>query len=559
MNQLQDLVVELRMEAFYSPMGAFIRASLLLLLASFAAAADEAERQPEDAAAELEGLLIGNIVLDKSDVFDLTDPRENNFLYRLANKLHIVTKDKVITKQLLLKPGEPYSKRLADESERILRDNKYLYDAVLTPKKTAEGTADLHVATRDVWTLKPILSVSRRGGENKTSFGIQELNLVGRGQKILLERTEDVDRTSNTFEFFDQHLGRSWISAAVLFADSSDGQTQFLSLVRPFYALDTRWAAGMTAFDSDSRRALYDLGEEAAEYQQQRQRFSAFGGWSSGLRDGWVRRYSAGVVFDDNQFSPVVDGVLPPAVPEDREFIYPFLGIEVLQDQFETAQNREQIDRTEDFYTGTRFSATLGWADESAGSSQDALLYTASYGRGFGSLQKKALLLSASASGRQESGDSRNVLVGIDARYFNQQSDKRVFYATVSGTLGHDLDLDNVVELGGDSGLRGYPLRYQSGDSKLLLTVEQRYFLDWYPFRLFRIGGAIFADAGRTWGDNPVGGQSQGWLRDVGFGLRFASTRSGVDKIVHLDIAFPLDGDPSIDNVQILLESKKRF
>jgi hypothetical protein len=29
--------------------------------------------------------------------------------------------------------------------------------------------------------------------------------------------------------------------------------------------------------------------------------------------------------------------------------------------------------------------------------------------------------------------------------------------------------------------------------------------------------------------------------------------------VFHLDIAFPLDGDPTIDEVQILLESKSSF
>jgi hypothetical protein len=49
-------------------------------------------------------------------------------------------------------------------------------------------------------------------------------------------------------------------------------------------------------------------------------------------------------------------------------------------------------------------------------------------------------------------------------------------------------------------GLRGYPLRYESGTSRGLLTVEQRFYTDWYPFRLVRFGAAIFGDVGRTWG-----------------------------------------------------------
>jgi hemolysin activation/secretion protein len=147
----------------------------------------------------------------------------------------------------------------------------------------------------------------------------------------------------------------------------------------------------------------------------------------------------------------------------------------------------------------------------------------------------------------------------LSARYYRHHSAKRLFFATMNVTVGGDLDLDNPVQLGGDSGLRGYPLRYQSGDAKILLTVEQRYFTNWYPFRLLRLGGAVFFDAGRTWGENPLGANNLGWLRDIGLGLRFATTRSGVRKIVHLDVAFPLDGDQSIDDVQILLESKRSF
>lgn len=93
----------------------------------------------------------------------------------------------------------------------------------------------------------------------------------------------------------------------------------------------------------------------------------------------------------------------------------------------------------------------------------------------------------------------------------------------------------------------------------MLLTVEQRYFTDWYPFRLARVGGAIFADVGRVWGQNPLGGEPLGWLTDVGIGLRLAPTRSSAGKVLHIDLAFPLDGDDTIDNVQILLEAKRSF
>ena len=76
---------------------------------------------------------------------------------------------------------------------------------------------------------------------------------------------------------------------------------------------------------------------------------------------------------------------------------------------------------------------------------------------------------------------------------------------------------------------------------------------------VFRVGGAAFFDIGRTWGESPVSTPSQGLLKDVGIGLRFGNSRSGLGNIIHVDLAFPLDGDSSIEDVQILLETKERF
>src|SRR5258708_33275440 len=106
--------------------------------------------------------------------------------------------------------------------------------------------------------------------------------------------------------------------------------------------------------------------------------------------------------------------------------------------------------------------------------------------------------------------------------------------------------------LGGDNGLRGYPLRYESGTSRALLTIEQRFYTDWYPFRLVRVGGAIFADVGRTWGSGAIGNSDPGLLRDVGFGLRLRNTRSGLGHGLPLDFAFPLNNPVGIPTLQVL-------
>jgi hypothetical protein len=64
---------------------------------------------------------------------------------------------------------------------------------------------------------------------------------------------------------------------------------------------------------------------------------------------------------------------------------------------------------------------------------------------------------------------------------------------------------------------------------------------------------------GRTWGRDITGAESLGLLKDIGVGLRFGSSRSSFGNVIHVDLAFPLDGDDSIDSVQIVVETKAKF
>ncbi|MDJ0709994.1 MAG: BamA/TamA family outer membrane protein [Woeseiaceae bacterium] len=511
------------------------------------------------ATVDLEGATIRNVALDKANIFDTDNPDEDKWLYRLANRFHVITRDATIRKQLLFQPGQPYSQRLVEETERILRQRKYIYDAEIRATQVEPGIVDVDVITRDIWSLVPEVSFSRGGGENKWRAGFEESNLFGRGQSLQFTYAEDKDRDSTAVSFVDEHLGRSRVALYTKLSDNSDGETQFLSVARPFYALDARWAAGGSLFADERESTLYVAGDEAAEFGHDRDYLSLFGGFSKGLRGRFARRWTYGVTYDENRFSPVADPTLPNLLPGDRQLVYPFLGFELVEDEFVTSQNKDQISRTEDFLMGRRVAASLGWSDESFGADRNALIYAASASQGFGTLGEHALLLSLQAQGRLESGDSRNAQVWLSARYYRRQSEKRLLFASVSGSTGHALDIDNPVFIGGDSGLRGYPINYQNGDSSLVATLEQRYFTDWYPWRLFRIGAAVFADVGRVWGPNPVGPERREWLSNVGIGLRIAPTRFSTRKIFHLDIAAPLNGDDSIDSVQVSFSAKRSF
>ncbi len=253
------------------------------------------------------------------------------------------------------------------------------------------------------------------------------------------------------------------------------------------------------------------------------------------------------------------DEVLGGPLPEDRELLYPWIGVEWVEDNFQERVNQDQILRTEDVLVGLRAYARVGYASESAGSDRDALIASAYLKNGVDLHSGQSVFGSLSASGRIEDGSLQNGIVGAEGRLYWPTSQYSKFYAAVAGAVTENLDEEAQLLLGGDNGLRGYPLRYQAGTARALLTLEQRYYTKWYPFRLFHVGAAAFFDMGRTWGTDVTGQQSDGLLKDVGIGLRLGSSRSSFGNVIHIDLAFPLDGGDDIDSVQLLVQTKASF
>jgi hypothetical protein len=519
--------------------------------------ASSAMPSPEEL--EAAGAVIGKVNVVVGDVFDTSLEGEGSWLYRTANRLHIETRPSVIRDQLLFEEGDLYRHRVVQETERNLRARGYLYDAKIVPVAWDGHAVDLEVRTRDVWTLNPGVSFSRKGGENAFGVQLQEDNLFGNGQRIGIQWDDNVDRQSLAVSFFDPHFRHSFTQLGLAYADADDGSTKMLQLNRPFYALDVRRAGGIYLIDDERNDARYALGKNVGEFGHLTEYYEAHLGWSRGLQGRWVRRWSAGATYDRDQFAPDPDEPLGGPLPEDRELIYLWVGFELVEDSFQERVNQDQIRRTEDVLVGLRASARLGYAAEALGSDRNAWIGSAYVQDGADLGERQSVFGSLSASGRLESGELVNGVLAAEGRYYLSTSRNSKFYTAISGAVTEQLDTELQLLLGGDNGLRGYPLRYQAGTARALFTVEQRYYTKWYPFRLFHVGAAAFFDMGRTWGRDVTGLESSGLLKDVGVGLRLGSSRSSFGNVVHIDLAFPLDGGDDIDSVQLLVTTKGSF
>ena len=550
---------------------------LLLILSCAAAAADhapilpsvssrsyQADDQrpagiPDDATLEAGGARIGQVIFRNLDLFDVGGHDQDSVLFRLGNRLHIKTRDATIADQLLFREGDRYNASAIAESARILRSRRYLRDAYIRPVAYRDNFVDLEVTTQDVWSFNPGLSFGRSGGKNSTGFELEELNLFGMGSRLGIGFKSDADRDSKTLKFHDPQLGSSWWDLLAEYSDNSDGRLADLSLIRPFYSLDSRWAAGFELRDDLRADSRYDIGEKIDQYETHARMASMHWGFSEGLVDGWARRYSFGATYNNHEFSDAPGLATTSLLPANRRLVYPWVAAEWVQDRFATARNRDQIDRIEDYSLGWNLRAQLGYASTGFGSDRNAVMLNGSASTGYELTSRQSVLLSAEATGRMEEGRLANGLLAAEARYYFRQTPRRLLFMGLSATAGSHLDADTQLLLGGDSGLRGYPLRYQSGTGRWLFTAEQRMFSNWFPFQLFNVGGAMFFDMGESFGRSPLSTEPQGLLKDVGVGLRLGNGRSGQGNLVHIDFAFPLDGDSSIRGMQVVVETRHRF
>lgn len=529
--------------------------------ATGAAPATGGESTPLASFAELEaaGATIGQVRVVAGDIFDTSDPAENYLLFRWANKLHVQTRPGVIERTLLFKPGQRVSVRQIEETERLLLANEYLYEVKFRPTAYRDGVVDIEVLTRDTWSLDLGIKASRSGGSNSSGLQIREYNLFGTGMAVSFGRTSDVDRTSNEFQFANRRAFGTLTSVGYSHSANSDGSSDAVGIVRPFYALDARWAAGVAASRYDRLDAVYNAGEVASQYRHQQELAEVFGGWSPGLVDGWVHRFSVGLRSENNGYAAEPGLTAPAQLPTDEKRVGPFVRYQLLEDRFEKEVNRNLIGRPEFFALGLSSTVQLGVAAKALGSNLDALLYSGSISRGFLPAPGQTLIASGQISGEFAQGQVRRQQLGGQAQYYLPQGRRWLFYAAGSLDLLTHPDANQTLLLGGDNGLRGYPLRYQSGSRRALFTVEERRYTDLYLWRLFRFGGAVFADVGRAWGGDNTNAANPGWLSDVGFGLRIVSSRSAFGNVLHLDIAVPLNTTPDMQRVQFLLTNKTSF
>ena len=503
---------------------------------------------------------VRNVRIIRQDIF----PVARHLLARQANRFHPRTKDRVVLAALPFAIDDVIDEPILKEAERILRAKPFFYDVRVFVRQICDGEADIDIVARDVWTLTPRLSFNRAGGDNEFVVGLRDSNFLGLGKDVVIAYEDDDDRTGINLGLSDPNVfGSRWAARAFL-ADNDDGHLYTLSVSKPFFALDTRFATGIALSDNERDDGLYLLNEKIWEIGVESEAARAFVGFSKGRQGRWVDRLMFGAAYQNDEF------VYPLGFPDpgaaERRFVYPFVAWQRIEDRFVNRSNVDRVGRTEDIGLGIRSYVELGWSADAFGGIGDYLIGRAILSGRWYLADRHLMNVELGFSGRYEVDDhfTDEAVLSLGATYLWQHRDQWSFLVSANYTEVHNPPDHRQLTIGGDSDLRGYPSRYQIGDRRYLFTLEERYYTKLEPFGLFRLGWAAFVDIGRAWYEDTAPawvpareGDHFDRLVNIGVGLRVESIRTRGDRVFHIDIAKPLTEGPGIDSYEITLTGKR--
>lgn len=501
---------------------------------------------------------IRQINLVRYNVFDPSNPKENNAVYRWLNGLHVITTEQTIKEDLLFQEGEAYNALLLTETERILRQRKYIYDAKVSPIHVCDKVVDIEVATRDTWTITPGFSVSHSGGETSTKLSVAESNLFGSGKHVSFSRAKTNQRTEYTLRYRDPNIAGTHRTTAIELSDNSDGERQYIKFALPFFSLDSKKSYGLSYHNEVKLDPIYAQEDKLYEIKHKIKHYNLYYGRSKGYRKDRTRRWRYGISYLSEQLSHAAS---PESLRQHRDLFYPWVEFSTVENHFIKIQNFHSIKRTEDINLGRTMHLKLGYSPRSL--SDDDGRYIIDFASTNAFRQNKDLFtIGGKINGNWNdiTNKAEGLLAKFNASYYRFIDEDWVFFAGVKAHHLANPMVEQQLFLGGETGLRGYPVRFNEGTKNIVLSLEQRYYSESYWFQLVRVGAAAYFDLGRSWEPQlPQTELHNGWHANIGIGLRLTPSRVDANHIIHIDVASPLNADSSIDKMQVIVKVKQSF
>jgi hypothetical protein len=514
----------------------------------------EVEPQPE-------GKVVEEVLVASEDVFSKSDP-----LPTFLNIFHGRTRPNVVLRDVLLKPGEVWSKPKAEETERNLRRILVLAVARVVPLKGRSGGIGVLVATKDRWSFRADWDYLVVGDVlERLHVPISEINLLGRALQVTFDPYLKQDTLSLGESFFDPRVLDSRISfyerASIIinrFTGRVEGTEGAVQVARPLYTLDQKWGFQATAV-WDARRWRFFRGHEVWQLRYpfetpvgQRVPYiydgrvvdvvaagtRRFGeAWKAdvtGAIGGYTRAYS--MPGAEELPADVVTWFTSTRLPRSEDATYLYGQLTVFRPRYQVLQNMETLGLSEDWEVGPRLVLAARYA---------VPVFTPNHYLALGgALQWRFLIgddllrLAAAAVMRiVPTGEPVNQHYAFEVMNMFPLFEGGRFVVRLLGDFRRrDLNNNQFVVSAG-SGLRGVPSSDALfGRNMVLGNLEYRSRA--FVLATLHVGFVFFYDVGSAWDEGPPQ-----LTHSVGMGLRILLPQFNT-QVIRLDLGFIL-GSPS--------------
>lgn len=481
------------------------------------------------------GKTIGEITIDRRQIFD----PGGNWLERTANKTHRLTRERVIRRDLLFKPGDTLDPELIVRNKQLIRSRGYIADIDVTvlPDAFDSTRVNLAITTRDSWTI------SVDGGwhsEGRTMVGLSDANILGWGNKLKLMTNfsrKDFSYGGNMVEYEIPNVLGSFYTAE--FAAGRDFYNSTLDMgLRKEFLKPTDYEIGLTYSDIKSKRYMV---EQDTSLLVKERNLDAWGGYSHYLRRINSSVYLTGR-YNYRRVSrrPLVGPHFNPVLHDQDALL---VGAGLYREKFYTANMIYGFGLREYLATGYKAELTTGY---SWGEFNDAMYLGMSYETG--GFRGVGYIMGGFTLGSYidlNDGMWQRSAVDVDLRWFSnlflfRRSRIRQFLAfNYTQGWNRGTGSDESIRFTRIDGLQALK-EHIIGTNRMILNTETVIFTPYQPLG-FRIAVFGFADFGLI-GYSPNIFKND-FFTSFGLGVRLRNERLVFNTIqIRLGIAFGKNG-----------------
>ncbi|HLW63134.1 MAG TPA: hypothetical protein VKY33_07000 [Flavobacterium sp.] len=213
---------------------------------------------------KFQGKVIRNIHIQTFDPFGFSIQDSTRVPKKKAeiigNKLHLKTKQFTVRSLLMFKKNQPMDSIKLQESERMLRSQRFIRRVSVKPVaiSNTSDSVDVHIKVLDSWSWYPTGSLSTSSGR----LSLTNRNFAGMGHYFSNQYRTRFKQGKHAYrgQYQINNIAQSYINAGMLYnIDLEENYVKQIYANRSFYSPLTRWAGGATVYQSFSRDSVPNL------------------------------------------------------------------------------------------------------------------------------------------------------------------------------------------------------------------------------------------------------------------------------------------------------------